>query len=45
MYAAKYRDIWLLAHYKDDIKTGKYKLNFDWTDDDILKWKSDLGFN
>lgn len=44
IYAAKYRDIWLLAHYEDDVKNGKYKLNFDWSTDDILKWKSILKF-
>jgi len=37
--AARYRDLWLLGNLGDDVKKGKYKLNFDWSDADISKWK------
>jgi hypothetical protein len=40
--AARYRDLWLLGNLNDDVKKGKYKLNFDWTETDISKWKLTL---
>jgi hypothetical protein len=38
IYAAKHRDLYILDNYPDE----HYKLNFEWTQQDILKWKKIL---
>ena len=38
IYAGRARDLYILIHHKDD----HYKLNFEWTDQDIAYWKKKI---
>ncbi|AYV76846.1 MAG: HNH endonuclease [Barrevirus sp.] len=35
--AARARDLFLLENFEDD---GRFKMNFEWTDADLIKWKN-----
>jgi len=37
-YIARERDLYIL----DNLKNDKYKLNFEWTPEEIIKWKNEL---
>ena len=40
LYAARARDLYIIQNYPDD----HYKLNFEWTDEDIIFWNKKLLF-